>query len=121
MRSPSCSQTISFEAGSAATSNSTANPEHPPGRTLSRKPASVPALKRNIRRMNFSAIGVKVVFVPAVSLIYTAAANRGTSGFMKHVLGIGQIATHCGSSKNPMHSVHFAGSIEKAELCSEIA
>jgi len=71
--------------------------------------------------MNFSAAGVKAVFVLDASLIYTAAANRGISGFMKHVFGIGQIATHCGSSKNPMHSVHFAGSMEKAELCSEIA
>jgi threonine/homoserine/homoserine lactone efflux protein len=40
---------------------------------------------------------------------------------MMQVFGIGQIAAHCGSLKKPMHSVHFAGSIANAKLCSEIA
>jgi hypothetical protein len=54
-------------------------------------------------------------------VIYTATANRGTSGLTMQVFGIGQIAAHCGSLKKPMHSVHFAGSIANALLCSEIA
>jgi hypothetical protein len=37
------------------------------------------------------------------------------------VLSTGQTATHCGSSKKPMHSVHFAGSITNVLPCSEIA
>jgi hypothetical protein len=40
---------------------------------------------------------------------------------MMHVFGIGQIAAHCGSSKKPMHSVHFAGSMKKAKFFSKIA
>jgi hypothetical protein len=71
--------------------------------------------------MNFSAAGLNSMDICFVSLIYTAAANLGTSGLMMHVLGIGQIAAHCGSSKKPMHSVHFAGSIKKAKFFSKIA
>jgi hypothetical protein len=37
------------------------------------------------------------------------------------VFGIGQIAAHCGSSKNPMHSVHFVESMKKAKFFSKIA
>jgi hypothetical protein len=37
------------------------------------------------------------------------------------VLGIGQIAAHCGSAKNPMHSVHFSASTENAKSFSAIA
>jgi hypothetical protein len=36
-------------------------------------------------------------------------------------LGIGQIAAHCGSAKNPMHSVHFSASTENAKSFSAIA
>ena len=46
-----------------------------------------------MRRMNFSAAGVNSMDICFVSLIYTAAANRGTSGLMMHVFGIGQIAS----------------------------
>jgi len=58
---------------------------------------------------------------PQVSFLYTAAAYLGTSGLITQVFGIGHIATHCGSSKNPMHSVHLAGSMTKEELLSEMA
>jgi hypothetical protein len=71
--------------------------------------------------MNFSAVGVNSIEICSVSFIYTAAANRGTSGLMMHVFGIGQIAAHCGSSKKPMHSVHFSGSMKKAKFFSKIA
>jgi hypothetical protein len=71
--------------------------------------------------MNFSAAGLNSIDICSVSLIYTAAANRGTAGLMMHVFGIGQIAAHCGSSKKPMHSVHFAGSMKKAKFFSKIA
>jgi hypothetical protein len=54
-------------------------------------------------------------------MLYTAAWNLGTSGLMMHAFGIGQIAAHCGSSKNPMHSVHFVGSMRKRKLSSKIA
>jgi hypothetical protein len=71
--------------------------------------------------MNFSAVGVNSMDTCSISFIYTAAANRGTSGLMMHVFGIGQIAAHCGSSKKPMHSVHFAGSMKKTKFFSKIA
>jgi hypothetical protein len=71
--------------------------------------------------MNLSAAGLKSMDICFVSLIYTAAANRGTSGLTMHVLGIGQIAAHCGSSKKPMHSVHFTESMKKAKFFSKIA
>jgi hypothetical protein len=44
--------------------------------------------------MNFSAAGVKFMVICSVFFIYTAAANRGTSGLMMYVFGIGQIAAH---------------------------
>jgi hypothetical protein len=34
---------------------------------------------------------------------------------------MGQIATHCGSAKKPMHSVHFIGSMLKRKFFSTIA
>jgi hypothetical protein len=71
--------------------------------------------------MNFSAAGVNSKVSGFGWTIYTAAANRGTSGLTMHVFGIGHIAAHCGSLKKPMHSVHFTGSIANAQLCSEIA
>ena len=37
------------------------------------------------------------------------------------VLSTGQTAAHCGSSKWPMHSVHFFGSITNVPFFSEIA
>jgi hypothetical protein len=76
---------------------------------------------RIMRRMNFSAAGVNSMAIWPVSFIYTAAATRVTYGLMMHVFGIGQIAAHCGSSKKPMHSVHFAGSMKKAKFFSKIA
>ena len=74
-----------------------------------------------MRRMNFSAADVNSMDICFVSLIYTAAANRGTAGLIMHVFGIGQAATHCGSSKKPMHSVHLAGSTWKPLSASKIA
>jgi hypothetical protein len=121
MRNSEYFQTTSFTPGSAARSNSTARPEHPPGRTLSRNPEFESLPHRIMRRMNFSAVGVNSIEICSVSFIYTAVANRGTSGLMMHVFGIGQIAAHCGSSKKPMHSVHFAGSMKKAKFFSKIA
>jgi hypothetical protein len=121
MRSPECAQTISSFAGSSARSNSTANPEHPPGRTLSLNPEVELLAQRIMRRMNFSAAGISAIFICSISLIYTAAANRGTFGLMTQVFGIGQIAAHCASSKKPMHSVHFSGSTKNAKFFSKIA
>jgi glycerol-3-phosphate O-acyltransferase len=88
---------------------------------LSLKPEIEPVPHRIMRRINFSAAGVNSMDTCSASLIYTAAANRGTSGLMMHVLGIGQIAAHCGSSKKPMHSVHFVESMKKAKSFSTIA
>jgi hypothetical protein len=42
--------------------------------------------------MKFSAAGVNSMAIWPVSFIYTAAANRGTSGLMMQVFGIGQNA-----------------------------
>jgi hypothetical protein len=71
--------------------------------------------------MKDSADGVNCVFTWVAMAIYTAIWKRGTSGLMWMVLGIGQIATHCGSEKKPMHSVHFVGSILKTKFFSTIA
>jgi hypothetical protein len=88
---------------------------------LSLNPDIEPVLHRIMRRINFSAEGLNSIDIWFVSLIYTADANRGTSGLMMHVFGIGQIAAHCGSSKKPTHSVHCSGSMEKAKFFSKIA
>ena len=40
---------------------------------------------------------------------------------MMQVSGTGHTAAHCGASKWPMHSVHFAGSITNVPFASEIA
>ena len=37
------------------------------------------------------------------------------------VFSTGQITAHCGVSKNPLHSVHFLGSITKVPFFSDIA
>jgi hypothetical protein len=121
IRSPEYSQVVSFAPGWSARSNSTANPEHPPGRTLRRNPDRGSLVNRIMRRMNPSAAGVSKAFGFASASIYTAAANRGTSGLTTHVLGMGQIAAHCGSSKKPMHSVHFSALMKNAKFFSSIA
>jgi hypothetical protein len=59
--------------------------------------------------------------ISVVIVIYTAVWNRGTSGFRLIVFGMGQIATHCGSAKKPMHSVHFVESMLKRKFFSMIA
>jgi hypothetical protein len=69
MRNPECFQTTSFTPGSAARSNSTARPEHPPGRTLSLNPENEPVPNRIMRRMNFSAAGLNSMDICFVSLI----------------------------------------------------
>jgi hypothetical protein len=120
-RNSECIHITSFVAGSSTRSNSTAKPEHPPGRTLSLNPEFELLAQRIMRRMNFSAAGVSSIFKVSVSLIYTAAAYRGTSGLIMQVFGIGQIAAHCASSKKPMHSVHFSGSMKNAKFLSKIA
>jgi hypothetical protein len=88
---------------------------------LSLNPEFNPLPHRIVRRMNFSAAGLNSMDICFVSFIYTASANRGVSGLMMQVFGIGQIAAHCGSSKKPMHSVHLVESIKKAKSFSKIA
>jgi hypothetical protein len=50
--------------GCAWTENSELSPEQPPALTCRRKPDwAEPPLKRTMRRMNFSAAGVMVMFI----------------------------------------------------------
>jgi hypothetical protein len=81
-------------------------------------PGIGPVANRTIRLINASAASVTLVFISAVFMLYTAVWNRGTLGLIMQVFGIGQMPAHWGSSKNPMHSVHFTGSIWKIKSFS---
>jgi hypothetical protein len=82
MRNSECFQMISVTPGSEARSNSTASPEHPPGRTLSLNPELGPVAHRIMRRINFSAAGVNSMVNRSVSFIPTAT-KRGTFWLIK--------------------------------------
>jgi hypothetical protein len=56
-----------------------------------------------------------------MQLFQARAWYRGYTVSMMQVASIGQTATHCGSSKYPMHSVHFFGLMTKAKSFAEIA